>query len=320
MTVAPKAISFTSSQSPLFLTDGGLETTLVFHHNIELRDFAAFELLDNESGRALLRNYYRDYASMALAHGLGFVFESPSWRSNPDWGKRLGYSAADLDAINQDAIALMKEVRDSYSDKSLTAAISGCVGPRGDGYLADARMSAADAQQYHLPQIRSFSKAGADLVTAVTMTYIDEAIGIVRAAEDQGLPAIVSFTVETDGRLPSGQTLQEAIAQVDEATGSAPIHYMVNCAHPSHFESHLPEEPWVSRIGGIRANASRCSHAELDAAPQLDEGNPEAFGSEHRELIARLPNLRVLGGCCGTDARHVASLCNYRLTTLRQTA
>jgi S-methylmethionine-dependent homocysteine/selenocysteine methylase len=294
----------------IFLTDGGLETTLMFHEGLELPDFAAFDLLKDEAGYAALRKYFSTYAALARKYAVGLILESATWRASADWGARLGYSGADLVALNRKAIALLHDIRDEYATAKTPMVISGCVGPRGDGYSPTAIMSAEAAQRYHQPQIDVFAQAGADMVAAITMNYVEEAIGIARGAQAAGMPVAISFTVETDGRLPTGQTLKGAIEQVDQATQNAPAYYMINCAHPLHFESVLVAgEPWVERIGGLRANASTRSHAELNESTELDEGNPAEFGRQHRALLGKLKRLVVLGGCCGTDDRHVEEIC-----------
>jgi S-methylmethionine-dependent homocysteine/selenocysteine methylase len=294
----------------LFLTDGGIETTLIFHQGLELPLFAAFDLLKDDEGTETLRRYYEPYATLAGEGGLGFVLESPTWRASPRWARELGYSEEELDRLNRKAIALMEELRDRYDTGDAPIVISGCIGPQDDGYNPTTKLSAAEARDYHATQIASFRDTAADMVCAVTMTYVDEAVGIARGAEEAGLPAAISFTVETDGRLPSGQALGEAIEQVDMETSAAPAYYMINCAHPTHFDAVLaPTEPWAQRIRGLRANASTKSHAELDEAPELDEGDPVDLGGRYAALRERLPNLNVVGGCCGTDDRHVAQIC-----------
>jgi S-methylmethionine-dependent homocysteine/selenocysteine methylase len=293
----------------LFLTDGGLETTLVFHNGLDLPLFAAFDLLKDEQGRATLRDYYDRYAAIARADGLGFVLESPTWRASADWGFKLGYSAADLDRANRQSIELMEEVRRAF-ENGAPMVISGCVGPRGDGYHPDALMTAEQAEAYHTAQVATFADTAADMVTAVTMTHAGEAIGITRAARAAGMPVAISFTLETDGRLPSGQNLREAIRDVDAATEDGPAYYMINCAHPSHFMDELAAaEGWTKRIRGVRANASKRSHAELDSSPDLDDGNPIELAADYVALRRMLPGLTVLGGCCGTDHRHVEQIC-----------
>jgi S-methylmethionine-dependent homocysteine/selenocysteine methylase len=292
----------------LFLTDGGIETTLIFHRGLDLPEFAAFDLLKDDRGAEELRRYFLPYLELAKQHGAGFVLESPTWRASPRWGAEIGYDEAGLDALNRKAIALMAELRDGYEPDVSPIVISGCIGPQDDGYDPTQILSADEAAEYHSTQIGTFADTEADMVAALTVTYVEEAIGITRAAEAVGIPAAISFTLETDGRLPSGQSLAEAIGQTDAATGGGPAYYMVNCAHPTHFESVLGGS-WTTRIRGLRANASTKSHAELDEATELDDGDPEDLGGRYARLRNQLPELNVLGGCCGTDDRHVAQIC-----------
>lgn len=291
-----------------FITDGGMETTLIFHVGLELPHFASFVLLEDERGRKILRDYYRPYVEIARERGVGIILDTPTWRANPDWGARLGLSPAALAELNRRGVALLEALRAEAGELSFV--ISGCLGPRGDGYRVEELMTAAEAEQYHLPQIATLAEAGADMIGALTLTYPAEATGIVRAAGAAAIPAVVSFTVETDGRLPSGQALPEAIEEVDAETAGAAAYFMVNCAHPTHFADVLEDAgPWADRIRGVRANASAKSHAELDEAEELDEGDPRELARNYRDLAARLRNLTVVGGCCGTDQRHVAAIC-----------
>ena len=294
----------------MFLADGGLETTLVFLNGVDLPCFAAFPLVEREDGRAMLRAYFEPYLAIAREHGHGFILDTPTWRANPDWGERLGYTPEALAAINRRSVDLLVELREAEAGKGIPIVINGVLGPRGDGYKVELRMTAEEAERYHEAQIDDFRATEADMVSAITMTYPEEAIGIARAARAGGMPAVIAFTVETDGRLPSGDTLGAAIQQVDDATGGSPAYYMVNCAHPLHFEDALAADaPWRRRIRGIRANASTLSHAELDNATELDPGDPADLGRRYRELRERLGGLAVVGGCCGTDHRHIAAIC-----------
>ncbi len=266
--------------------------------------------MDSAAGRRGLRAYYERFASIAKDAGVGFILESPTWRANPEWAAKLGYSADALADVNRRSIDMMAALRKDLETTRSPMVISGCLGPRGDGYRPETLMSEWEAEAYHAPQIRAFREAGADMVTAVTMNYAAEAIGIARAASDAGMPVVISFTVETDGRLVTGQSLGDAITAVDEATGKAPAYYMINCAHPAHFEEALVNrEAWVGRIRGIRANASTKSHAELDAATELDAGDPVDLAARYAGLMRRMSGLKVLGGCCGTDHRHVSEIC-----------
>ncbi|HKX19380.1 MAG TPA: homocysteine S-methyltransferase family protein [bacterium] len=285
-----------------------METQFIFLDGIELPEFASFDLLKREDGEATLRRYYQTYVAMAEKFRTGLVLESPTWRANADWGARLGYGAKELAGANQRAIALLEGLRDEFRGEGKVV-ISGCLGPRGDGYVPTNMMTETDAEQYHAEQIRTFADSAADMVAAFTINYVDEAIGITRAAERFGMPVAISFTVETDGRLPSGQTLRTAIEQVDSATSDYPAYYMLNCAHPTHFDRVLVGgEAWTQRIRGLRANASQKSHAELNESSELDIGDPADLGARHADLKRRMPQLNVLGGCCGTDHRHVEQI------------
>jgi len=295
------------TQGGTFLTDGGIETVLIFHQGIDLPAFAAFPLVDDEQGRAALRGYFEPYLELARDHRAGFVLTSPTWRANPDWAAEVGYDRDAMAGVNRRSIALMEELRDAVPSPQ-PVLIEGMLGPRAEGYAADTVMTAEEAERYHAVQLGVLADTAADFVSAITLTYADEATGVVRAAAKVGLPVSIAFTLETDGRLPSGQPLAEAIAQVDADAGG-PDYYMLNCAHPAHFE-HVLEAgaPWVERIRGLRANASRRSHEELDAAEELDEGDPAELAGAHGRLRDRMPALRVLGGCCGTDHRHVDAI------------
>ena len=294
----------------LFLTDGGIETTLIFHDGLELLDFAAFDLLKSSAGTAALRKYFRAYGAVARRFNTGLILESATWRASADWAARLGYSREALAAANRSAIELLEEIRGEFEADGNQIVLSGCVGPRGDGYSPANLMLEQEAENYHREQIEIFAGSAADMVAAITVNYVAEAVGIARAAEQAGMPVAISFTVETDGALPTGQTLQEAIEQVDAATSSYPCYYMINCAYPTHFEHVLSKaEPWVERIRGLRANASRLSHAELNESSELDVGDPVELGAQYAQLKdTRLPQLNVMGGCCGTDHRHVEEI------------
>ena len=290
----------------VFLTDGGLETTLIFQDGVELPHFASFPLIETENGRHLLETYYDSYVQIALKAKTGFMLDTATWRANPDWAAKLGYAGPRLDAVNRLSVEHLIALRERYETPETPMVVSGAIGPRGDGYVADQAMTADEARAYHLPQIRSFLEAGADMTTAFTINYVEEGIGVALAARSVGLPVAISFTLETDGKLPTGMALADAIKAVDEASGGYPVYYMINCAHPTHFAHILETDaPWVKRIRGIRGNASTRSHAELDSAPDLDAGDPIDFGKRYSALRNRHRQLTILGGCCGTDCRHV---------------
>ncbi len=286
-----------------FLTDGGLETTIVFLDGIDLPDFAAFPLLDTAEGRDALARYYAPYLDLAEQANTGILLGTPTWRANLDWGARLGYDSTRLTDINRRAVEFVIAL--AATRPALPHVIDGVIGPRGDGYVVGATMSPAESAAYHGLQAHAFAEAGADMISAITMTYAEEAIGIVGAGKAVSLPVVISLTTETDGRLPSGQTLGEAIRQIDDATDAGAAYFMVNCAHPTHFASALETTAdWTKRIGGVRANASRLSHAELDVATELDRGDIAALARGYLELAEAI-DFKVVGGCCGTDHEHV---------------
>ncbi len=294
----------------MFICDGGLETTLVFHEGVELPYFAAFDLLRTEEGTARILAYKERFIALAKKMGTGLVLHGGTWRANPDWGFKLGYSLEELEKINRRSVELMVSLRRQHETPHAPIVLSAVVGPRGDGYQVGSAMSAKEARYYHGFQIDVFAQTEADLVSAFTLTYADEAIGIVNAAKAARIPCVISFTVETDGKLPSGQSLKDAIEQCDRATAGGPAYYMINCAHPTHFEAELRKGgAWLERLRGLAANSSKRSHAELDSSPDLDIGNPVELGEDYRRLRAILPQLTILGGCCGTDHRHVEQIC-----------
>jgi homocysteine S-methyltransferase len=292
----------------LFLSDGGMETALIFLQGAELPHFASFVLLADAEGRAMLTQYYEKFLPIARQRSVGFLFDAATWRASPDWAALLGYKLPALKAANEAAVDLGVALRAKWETPGTPFVINGAVGPRGDGYKAG-RMEAAEAEDYHSFQVGVFANTAADMVSAITMNTVNEAIGIASAAKAHDMPCAVSFTVETDGKLVDGTSLRAAIERTDEATGGSPVYYMINCAHPTHFEQALKRgEAWIERIYGIRANASAKSHAELDDSTELDSGDIAELSQHYRNLTASFPGIRVLGGCCGTDHRHIHAI------------
>ena len=292
-----------------FLTDAGMETYLVFHKEIDLPEFAAFPLLATHWGQEAIIEYTRKFVETAVQKKVGFILEAPTWRANPDWVEKLNYSHGEGDALNRKGVALMAKLRDQFDTLTSPMVISGCIGPRGDGYRVDQAMTVEQAKAYHSVQIKTFADTEADMVTTFTLNYVEEAVGVVKAAQEVGIPVVIGFTLETDGKLPSGQELSAAIEQVDAETDTYAAYFMINCAHPTHFESVLAgDHDWKRRIKAVRGNASICSHAELDEAEELDEGNPEQLAKDYQRLQKVLPDLSIYGGCCGTDHRHVSKI------------
>ena len=301
------AISSLPQLDRFFLTDAGLETDILFNKGIDLPLFSSVTLFTSDESLDVLEAYYRGFLDLARAKGTGLILESATWRASPDWAAPLGYSLDELDGLNGAAIELLRGLRAEYADVPIV--ISGCLGPRGDGYDPGKIMRAEEAQAYHAHQAGVLAAAGVDMLAAITMTNVPEAVGVTNAARALGLPVAISFTVETDGQLPTGDALGDAVAAVDAATGSYPAYYMINCAHPTHFDAVLEDgAAWTARIGGVRANASCLSHAELDVMTELDIGDPDDLAARHRALVERFPQIKVLGGCCGTDLRHVTAI------------
>jgi homocysteine S-methyltransferase len=293
----------------LLLTDGGIETTLIFQEQQALPCFASFVLLDTPEGEALLRKYYCSYVELAKRHHAGLVLDTATWRANAAWGEKLGYGSEALANLNRKSVQLLEGIRNEFETPDTPILISGCIGPQGDGYIPSQHISRKMAAQYHSTQIANFADTAVDLVTALTLNNVNEAVGIVLAAREVQLPVVISFTVETDGCLPSGQTLGSAIQEVDNVTETYASYYMINCAHPLHF-SHIfkGKEPWLQRIHGVRANASQMSHAELNESLTLDSGDPAELAQDYVRLKLQLNSLHVFGGCCGTDTRHIEQM------------
>ena len=292
----------------IFLADGGVETDLIFNHGIEIREFAAHTLLPDPHGRAALSRYFEGFLSLANKQNAGFILDTVTWKAHRHWADKLGASDAELKAANEECVRFIAELRARFSGNAKPIVLNAVIGPRGDAYKPEAVISMDSAEQYYAKQLGWLAATEIDMVTALTFNQAGEAAGLAKAARTAGLPAVVSFTVETNGALPNGQSLADAITEVDEATGRYPAYYMVNCAHPDHFGGALLDAPWARRIRGIRANASRRSHAELDAAPELDAGNPHELGQQYRALAERMPWLNVFGACCGSDLRHVTEI------------
>jgi S-methylmethionine-dependent homocysteine/selenocysteine methylase len=292
----------------IFLTDAGLETDLMFNHNIDIPHFAAHVLLRDDNTRASIREYFRGFLTLANETGTGFILDSQTWKAHMRWAQDLRASEADLQRVTHDAVRLIKDLRDEFSANTMPIVLNGLIGPCGDAYAPEAALSVDEAQAYHARQIGWLARTEIDMVTALTFTQSSEAIGAVRAAQMLDLPIAVSFTVETNGCLPTGQTLQNAIEAVDEATDQVAAYFMVNCAHPDHFSHVLDDAAWARRILGVRCNASRMSHAELDECESLDDGDPIELASQYDAIRVKMPWLNIFGGCCGSDLRHVTEI------------
>lgn len=292
----------------LYLTDAGLETDLIFNHGLDIREFAAHTLLSDAPGRETMANYFRGFLNLARAQGTGFVLDSPTWRAQSRFASALDCTERDLWDANREAVRFVAALRDECAGHGQLIVLNGVVGPCGDAYAPEQAIVAREAEDYHDQQVGWLADTDVDMLTALTFTQSAEAIGLLRAARKVDLPVVISFTVETDGTLPTGQHLGDAIAEVDAATGKAAAYFMVNCAHPDHFRDALHDEDWLPRLRGLRCNASRCSHAELDEAEELDAGDPRELAQLYRGLMQKMPWVNVVGGCCGSDLRHVSQI------------
>jgi homocysteine S-methyltransferase len=295
----------------LYLMDAGLETDLIFNRGITISEFAAHTLLTSDEGRAALTQYFEPFLALARDMNTGFILHSATWKAHRHWASAMSATIVELREANRESLRFIADLRNKFASRSNPIVLNAIIGPRGDAYRSNITILAAEAEDYFSEQIDWLTETEADMVSGMTFSQASEGIGFVRAIRGAAMPAAVSFTVETDGRLPNGQKLGDAVREVEAATDGYCAYFMINCAHPDHFGSALlNDEGWEHRVRGIRANASRRSHAELDRAKELDIGNPAELARQYRNLRARLPNLTILGGCCGTDYRHIEQICS----------
>lgn len=296
----------------LYLTDAGLETDIIFNRGVDIREFAAHTLLPDPHGRAAMTGYFREFLELAQERNAGFILDAPTWKAHAHWADDLGETPEYLRQANHKSIAMLAALRAEFGQNSNPIVLNAPIGPRGDAYIHSRVISPEEAADYHVQQLSWLAETEVDMATAMTFISAAEAVGFVCAAASVGIPSVVSFTVETDGRLPTGQAIGDAIQQVDDQTDGAPAYFMLNCAHPDHFAGQLLHEQadtaWLRRIRGVRCNASRMSHAELDCCDTLDAGDPAELGAQYGSLRARMPWLNVFGGCCGSDIRHIRQI------------
>lgn len=294
------SLNFPMKPEEIWMSWTGMETDLIFNKGYELPEFAAFPMIDNPDGRERLEGYYEELIKIGRDTNVGIILNTPTWMANPDRAIGVGYGADDLPRVTHDAVALARGVAQKHDDVATLVSVQ--IGPQGDGYKPG--IAAIDASAaYHAPQIMAAKTSDADLVSAYTLGSTGEAIGISIAANRIGVPALISYTVETDGKLADGTSLAEAVLALSEQAKPAAI--MVNCAHPDHISNGLDGGAWEAKLSGIIANASRQSHAELDECEVLDDGDPEELSLQLAELKKAHSGLTVFGGCCGTDLRHL---------------
>jgi S-methylmethionine-dependent homocysteine/selenocysteine methylase len=300
-------------ENVIFACYTGMDTDILYNRGIDLPGFASYPLLSNPEHKKIIRECYSNLVDLGREQNVGVILDSVTWSANRDRGAELGYTAADLKKYNIDAIELIANVRNEKGD--LPTVLCGQIGPRNDGYAPTELMTTKEAEDYHSEQIEVYSNTEADFVSAFTICYAEEAAGIVRAAQRYNMPVAIAFTVETDGRLPTGMSMREAIEQVDVESNGGAFYFLINCAHPDHFTGIFNDEPWMQRLRGVVANASRCSHAELEVAEELDDGDPKELGAQVGRLREKFPHFNILGGCCGSDLRHMKRIIEEAKTT-----
>lgn len=302
-----------------YLTEGGAETEIMYKWGFELPEFAMFTLLDNPEADEVIRNMYRRYFDVAAAHDTGILAMGHDYRASPDWAQKLGYSAADLTRFQHRTMQFLDDVRAEYADRVSDAYITACIGPRGDAYGTGGDISASEAEDYHAVQLGNLEGTAADMAVAATFNNIPESIGVIRAANRMGIPIGVSLTLTPEGRLRSGPTLREAVETIDEVTGGAAEWFGTNCAHPLEFEPALDDAgPWLDRLRYVRPNAAKMDKLALCELGHLEDGDPVELGEQMGEVARRFPRADILGGCCGTDERHLSEIASNVNAVLRR--
>ncbi len=288
------------------LTEGGIETYMQYKKGHEFRHFCLFDLMNDAEAMADLRSYHEDLIAVALKHKVGAILDGIHYRTSRDWGTLLGYTKQELKDVVVRGIAFYKDLAEQHETADSPMPVSGVVGPRGDAYSLGKKMTAVEAEDYHSEQLETMQNAGADFATALTFSQVDEAIGVVKAAQALGFPVVVSFALGADGNLKTGISLAEAIEKVDAATQNGPAYYMVNCTHPVDFAPAFASPGlWTERVRGLRPNASSLAHGVLCQLGHLEEGDPVELGQQMADMAARFPHINVWGGCCGTDSAHI---------------
>ncbi|WP_159590444.1 homocysteine S-methyltransferase family protein [Chelativorans xinjiangense] len=320
---APSPLPVAGS-GPVFLTEGGSETEIMYRRGFELPEFAMFPLLDIPSAVTAMRDMFRAQLDVAAEFGLGFLLSGLDYRASPDWGAKLGYSATALADANIAAIGFLREIAGDYRDQIPSLLIGGILGPRGDAYGLNRDITAESAEAYHAVQLETLKRTQVDFTCAMTFNNIPEAVGAARAAARIGVPLSVALTLDRTHRLKSGPTLGEAIAEIDAQTGlDAPDYYLVNCSHPLEYEPALDDGAWTRRLRGVRPNASKMEKMELCKLNHLEDGHPVELATQLSNLHARYPHMDVFGGCCGTGDKHlreIAKSLRPRLSRGRKTA
>jgi S-methylmethionine-dependent homocysteine/selenocysteine methylase len=290
------------------LADGGIETRLIYEFGSHLPEFASFLPLFRPDRDALVE-IYRGYLRVAADSGLPMQLGTPTWRAHPDCLARLGYGEPDdLVRVNAEAVRLLADLR-AEAGLEDRVYIAGVIGPRRDGYDPAGAPGAEEARAYHARQAVALAAAGVDFLYAPTFACASELVGVAQAMASTGLPYVLAPVLGQDGRLPDGTSLEDAIGAVDRTVSPVPLHIMIGCVHPTRVRAMQSSATngLPARVAGLKANASTLPPEELDKLGHLDEGDFRLFAEQMAQL-RRDYGLRILGGCCGTNHRHIAAL------------
>lgn len=288
-----------------YMCEGGTETEVMYKHGFSFPHFAVFELLKDTKAVAALKRMYQDYFEVVAKHNMSALVGGLDYRASPDWGALLGYSAEGLADINHQSIEFLRNIAVDYSNNIENILIQGLIGPRGDAYETNHSITEAEAQDYHSVQLQTLKSANVDLATAMTFNNVPESIGVARAAVEADVPLCISLSLDGSSNLNSGPSLAEAITTIDAATDSSVAFFMINCVHPLEYEPALADEQWITRIRGVRPNASVMDKLSLCTIGHLEAGNPTELGKQMGDLMQRYPHMDICGGCCGTWDTHL---------------
>jgi len=307
--------SFPSQKEGRFyLTEGGTETELMYKHGFELPHFAMFPLLENPEATSRMKEMFRSYLEVAAKHKTYALMGGLDYRASPDWGKLLGYSPEGLAEANLQSIEFLREIAKEYTSEIPGILIQGLIGPRGDAYQRNTTITENEAEDYHSVQLETLRKSNVDLALAITFNNIPESVGVARAAAKIGVPLAISLSLDSTSKLNSGPTLVEAITTIDKETDQSPEFYLINCSHPVEYEPAIEPGDWISRVRGVRPNASKMEKLALCKIGHLEEGNPVELGQLCGDLAGRYPHMDIWGGCCGTWNNHLDEIAKNVLT------
>ncbi|MCB8822139.1 homocysteine S-methyltransferase family protein [Microvirga rosea] len=296
----------------VFLTDGGIETRLIYEFSLGLRDFASFPELFDSRGRAALRKVYTSYLDVAAQSGRPMLIGSPTWRAHPDGLRHAGFGEPDdLTRVNTEAVSFLRELRREMKLEKQVY-IAGVIGPRGDGYRAEGAPQTEEAQHYHHAQARALADAGVDFLYAPTFASRTELIGVALAMAGTGCTYALAPVINGHGDLPDGSSLSEVISFIDATVQPRPLYYLTGCVHASTFSDAVADDDRLQplmpkRLVGMKANASALPPEKLNDLDHVEGDEPAAFARGILNLHNKY-SLRILGGCCGTDAGHIRAL------------